>query len=258
MENLRALFRLCLFFFVLISFFCFSIIIYPLYFVAPFFTTKFLSEIVSWHSWIFLKLIGVKVLSRGDKPEPGTLLVSNHLGYLDVLVMASLHPSCFVTSVEIKETPFLGHICRMAGCLFVERRNRSKLPQEISSLAQYLREGLTICLFPEGTSSDGSTVLRFRRPFFKTPILANTTISPACINYLKLGERALTLENRDCLFWYGDMPFFSHFWNLLKIPQIRCEVSFLSPIQIETSVDEIELAEGAHRVIQGHFVPITK
>src|SRR5262245_37813580 len=78
-----------------------------------------------------LFLLNVKVRRRGEHlPEGSALLVGNHLSYLDILLLCAETPTCFVTSNEIRDTPFLGLIVRMAGCLFVERRNRDNLHNE--------------------------------------------------------------------------------------------------------------------------------
>ena len=89
------------------------------------------------------------------------MCVSNHLGYLDVLVLSARQPTVFVTSKEIEATPVLGDICAMAGCCFVERRSRRAAAGDRDMLSHVLRHH-SLHLFPEGTSSNGESVLPFR------------------------------------------------------------------------------------------------
>src|SRR5262249_41938524 len=88
------------------------------------------NRILSWFCRFGLWILQVKVNPLGIKSLselPQGLYVGNHLSYLDVLVISSHVPACFVTSVEIRDTPGLGIIVQMAGCLFVERRNKLNL-----------------------------------------------------------------------------------------------------------------------------------
>lgn len=91
-------------------------------------TVSFFCRIVIWYTNSELV---VKNLPPKDQPF---LLVGNHLGLMDVFLLASVRPSLFITSVEMRNTPLLGTICEMGGCLFVERRNRAGIGQEIQTI----------------------------------------------------------------------------------------------------------------------------
>src|SRR5689334_20228985 len=86
-----------------------------------------------WAIWI-LKVKPNPIHRENFDKVGNALLTGNHLTHIDVITIASQVPTCFVTSVEIKNTPFLGQICQMAGCLFVERRSRKQLHEEIGEL----------------------------------------------------------------------------------------------------------------------------
>src|SRR4051812_32869997 len=90
------------------------------------------------------------------------LVVSNHLCYLDILVISSCFPSVYVTSREIQEHPFLGRVTDAAACAYVERRDRSKLAAEIAEVGKLIQNGLNVVIFPEATSTNGSAILKFR------------------------------------------------------------------------------------------------
>ncbi len=197
----------------------------------PYVLRHHLTRWLKLYSKLGLKILGVQVRVSGRPlQERAQLVVSNHLSYLDVLVLSSQKAGCFVTSQDIRQTPFLGQIVELAGCLFVDRRSRENLAQEISQLTEALQAGLSVMVFPEATSTNGESVLRFRRPLFNAAILSAQPVQPLCLNYQELGGEPVNTVNRDSVFWYGDMPFASHLWALSGLGKIVVEVCVLDPI----------------------------
>ena len=113
--------------------------------------------------------MGIKIKLSGDLKDiqtargEGHLLVCNHMSYLDAVIFAKTFSGSFVTSMEMKEMPFLGQITQVAGCLYVERRNKSNLSNEVRELTESLKSGNRVIVFPEATSTNGEEVIRFRR-----------------------------------------------------------------------------------------------
>lgn len=109
-----------------------------------------------WAHWIsreFLRLINCHVRVFGSVPWHG-LIVCNHLGYLDILVILSQCPAAFIWKNEVRCWPFFGLLASMAGTIFVNRERRTAVPGSLKSVARFLKAGLLVVLFPEGTSSD--------------------------------------------------------------------------------------------------------
>jgi 1-acyl-sn-glycerol-3-phosphate acyltransferase len=202
--------------------------LYPIFLASPQRYRRINARVVSWFSRLYLKILGFRVRIEGHAPARprGILFTSNHLSYLDVLVIAGRFPGCFITSVEIRQTPILGQITALAGCLFVERRSRSFLGREAGSIATALASGLNVILFPEGTSTSGDTVQRFRQPLFQAGIDAGADLLPVCLSYTAIDGRPLNAGNRDRIFWYGDMTFFDHFLGLASLRR-ACVTLFL-------------------------------
>lgn len=199
-----------------------------------------------------LRLAGVRVKKYGITNDM-KFIVSNHLSYLDILVLCAQFPTAFVTSVEIRETPFLGLITKLGGCLYVERRNRENLSNEIKELTLALQKNIPVTVFPEATSTNAESVLRFKRPLFQASPDSSVPVSPVCINYLKIDGKHFDLSNRDSVCWYGDMGFISHLWNLMGKNDVLVELRLLSEIPAaEPSV----LAEESHHKIQSSFIGI--
>lgn len=240
---------------VIAGFFLSTLIFYPCFLILPSLTRKFLVEIVSFYARIMLWILGIKAEFKNadyfDR-HPNYLIVSNHLSYIDVMILASRFPACFVTSQEVRRSFFLGQIVSLAGCLFVDRKNRSQLKDEINELREALQTGLNVTVFPEATSTNGDEVLRFRRPLFESSLATEKPILPMTINYKCISGEALSMNNRDTICWYGDMDFFPHFMTLLEQSEIKAEVILSEPFLPEL-MPTIELALKSHELVSRSF-----
>lgn len=223
-----------------------------------FWQRKKISKWASLMSKITLKTLGIRIvntkkyLKTSAQKINNYFIVSNHLGYLDILAISAHMPSTFVTSVEIKNTPFLGLLARLGGCLYVERRNRDNIHNEVHEITGALNKGLNVCVFPEATSTNGDQVLRFRRPLYNAAINSNTDILPLCLNYTCINDEPLSSINRDKVFWYGKMSFLPHLWRLMgcESVELRIEQSeTLSPSHLDCP----ELATRTHTAVSALF-----
>lgn len=204
------------------------------------------------YSALGLKLLGIEVDHHRRPQTPGRkLLVANHLSYVDVLVFFSLYPALFVTSQEIRETALLGQITQLAGCFFVERRRPKRISgtvaRELQDMKQKLAAGFDVFLFPEGTSTDGSTVLPFKAPFFQMAIDAEVEVKPLLIKYAE--------ADRGVAAWYGDMTFADHLYGVCAHPGLRVSVSELATVKPRRDDDRMELAQLCHRRIYEAHAP---
>ena len=141
---------------------------------------------------LFLLNVRVRVKHGERLRETGDirLIVSNHLSYIDVLVISSLVPSVFITSVELKNTALLGTLARLSGSIFVERRRPSGLKREIEDIAFALGQGMPVVLFPEGTTSNGDRVQPFKNSLFDAAVLTRADIVPICLSLQPREQRA--------------------------------------------------------------------
>jgi 1-acyl-sn-glycerol-3-phosphate acyltransferase len=123
-------------------------------------------------------------------------------------------------------------MAKLGGSLFVERRSKTKLLEEIERIAGVLRNGYSITLFPEGTSSNGERVLPFKGALFSTAEKANVNVLPVCIQYKMINGKPFSPENRDAVCYYGDIMFFPHLCNLFFLKKINVTVTFLPEISV--------------------------
>jgi len=206
---------------------------------------------------MLLKLFGVRVhlhhRERLRSFRSGKLLVSNHVSYVDVLVISSLLPSVFVTSVELGDTVVLGLLARLGGSVFIERRKAISLKKEIPAIARLLSAGLPLVLFPEGTTSNGDRVHSFRNAVFEAALVAGCDIMPICLRYSRINGQRITPENRDSLYYYGGASFFPHLMRFLTIRSVQVDVTLLAPVHIRGRHSRRELAIEAHDAISAAY-----
>lgn len=145
------------------------------------------------------------------------LIVSNHQSYLDVIVIASLFPTLFVAKKEVKQWPLLGWLPLLGGTVFIDRQAFRGGMQSAKEITSVLAKGVSVNIFPEGTSSDGTKVFPFKPSLLKAAIDSQTSVLPLSINYLLVNGTPMNNESRDSVCWYGAMDFLPHFWNLLAV-----------------------------------------
>ncbi|HTR41827.1 MAG TPA: lysophospholipid acyltransferase family protein [Pseudomonadales bacterium] len=181
-----------------------------------------------------LKIFNATISVSGSIPASG-LLVSNHLSYLDILVISSISPAVFVAKREVKSWPVVGWLTQMAGSIFVNREQKTQVAEINEKIETAFNSGVLIVLFPEGTSSDGSTLLPF-----KSALLEPAAQQAHC---LTAGFLEYTLDDGDAaseICYWGDHTFFPHLLNLLGLRGFRI-VMRLAPFE-PANTDRKELA----------------
>ncbi|WP_343564506.1 lysophospholipid acyltransferase family protein [Kiloniella sp. b19] len=203
-------------------------------------------------------ITGIKVEIKGDfKQDRSTLFVSNHVSYLDIMVLGSSLNAAFVAKAEVSKWPFFGFLARLGNTVFVERR-RSRAAKGRDDLAKRLSTGRSLILFPEGTSSDGTRVLPFRSSLFavgeqdlsdeqknKTPVKKADQpllVQPISITYTRLDGMPLERCFRPFYAWYGDMELAGHLWHALSMGVLTVQVECHEPVLFENFSDRKELA----------------
>ena len=167
-----------------------------------------------------LSLFDICVSVRGAPPTAG-LLVCNHLSYLDILVLASRNPSVFVAKAEVSRWPVFGALARAAGTLFIHREKPGDVPRLNGAMAPLVSAGHVVVFFPEGTSSDGHTVLPFHSALLAPAAEHRWPVTAAWMGYaLEDGS----VEDEVC--YWRDMTFFQHLLNLMTKRQIRACVIY--------------------------------
>ena len=195
-----------------------------------------------------LRIASVRVVVEGPVPEGPGFLVTNHLGYLDILVLASQVDAVFVSRSDVQSWPLLGPLTRWSGTVFLERERRAELPRVVAQMQEWLERGTQVVFFPEGTSGSGETVLPFRSSLFEAATRTSAPVRCAALRYV---TGSADPPAREVVSWWGDMDFAPHLWRLLGLRGIEANVSFV-PGAIE-SRDRKQAALRAHHAVTESF-----
>jgi 1-acyl-sn-glycerol-3-phosphate acyltransferase len=208
-----------------------------------------------WRAWTLrtisrclLAVMGARVECTGRPPQAPFLLVSNHLSYVDILLLASRLDAVFVSKQEVASWPLLGPLCRAMGTVFINRELRRDISRVLEEMDAKLDCDVGVVLFPEGTSTNGSEVLRFLPPLLELAVRLGRPVEFASLHY---STREGQPPASDVVCWWGGTPFVSHFLRLLSLTSFRAELAFgAQPI---VSTDRKQLAAELHRAVAGQL-----
>lgn len=181
------------------------------------------AEQAGWmHRWCGMALSRLDVRVEVDGPIPTSgLVVSNHLSYLDIFAFGSAMPCVFVSKAEVRNWPVFGTLTTIAGTVYIDRSRRADTRNANDSIRRALQQGIRVVVFPEGTSTDGSTVLPFYPSLFEPAVEAGIPITAARIAYtMPDGD-----VGRDVAF-VGDAKFLPHLLKLLSKRGIAATLTF--------------------------------
>lgn len=206
-----------------------------------------------YHGWsrLCLRLLGGRLRLEGTPPAAPFFLVTNHLSYVDVLVLAARLDPFFIAKLEIRSWPLFGLLARTVGTIFVDRELRRDVLRVNRLIASVLAQGYGVVLFPEGTSTQGYEVAEFRSSLLDYPARDGMPVHAAALHYrTPAGEIPAHLG----ISWWGDAPFLPHAVQLLGLRSFEAVVRF-SPRTV-TSSDRKQLAELAHAAVVEVFEPV--
>lgn len=187
---------------------------------------------------VALFVIGVRVELVGEPASTRPLMiVSNHVSWLDVLVLSSILPVSFVAKSEMKSWPILGQLAWLQRTIFVKRDDRQRSGDQANEIAERLSTKDAIVLFPEGTTSDGHGLYPFKTTLFEAARFAlvasdqdHAVIQPVALNYNRLHGLPLGRQWRQKVAWPGDVGIGEHLAPLVKDGALDVAVHFGDPI----------------------------
>ena len=171
-----------------------------------------------------LASLGVRYEVEGKPPACG-LVVANHLSYLDIVVLSAAMPCFCVAKAEVDRWPFFGRAARSGGTLFLDRASMASANEVARRIASRLALPLPVVLFPEGTSTDGSAVLRFHSRLIHPATEMAAPITSAALEYSASDGEVPESE----LCWYGDASFAAHLWKVLGLAGFSARIRFGEP-----------------------------
>ena len=166
-----------------------------------------------------------------------SLVVSNHVSWLDILALQAAAPVVFVAKSEIRSWPVLGWMVSLAGTCFIDRSRRTALRTVHTALTAHLQAAQSVCIFPEGTTSDGQQVLPFHAGLLQAAIDAGVPVQPIRLRY-----------SHPTAAYIGDMTLWNSLLNVLLTPRLLVNVQVLACVP-SAGESRQRLAHVAHEAI---------
>ncbi len=211
-----------------------------------------------WRTWNFrswsrtmARIMRMKIEVRGRPPQAPFFLVTNHLSYLDILLLAAQLDCLFVSRSDVGSWPVVGHLVSSMKTIYIDRARRKDVVRVHRLLDEALADGEGIVIFPEGTSSAGAHVLPFKPSLLELAVQRQQPVSYACISYRTPAQEA---PAHLAVCWWADMTFGEHLFNLLKLSGFQASLVFGEEAVLER--DRKALAEKLHVLVSKQFTPV--
>ncbi|MDD0839744.1 lysophospholipid acyltransferase family protein [Curvibacter sp. HBC61] len=173
-----------------------------------------------------LRVLGIELRVLGQPLAHGpALLVSNHISWLDILVLHASRHCRFVSKSEVRHWPLIGAMAAAAGTLFIERASRRDALRVVHDMHASLVAGDVLAVFPEGTTGDGLQVLPFHANLLQAAVSADAPVQPVALKFVEVASGARSLA--PC--YVGDDTLVGSLWRTLSSDPIAAVVQFGVP-----------------------------
>jgi 1-acyl-sn-glycerol-3-phosphate acyltransferase len=211
-----------------------------------------------WRGFIFrtwaramARLLGMTITVKGPPPQPPFYLVSNHLSYVDVIVLAAHLDCVFVAKSDIASWPFFGLFSRSFNTIFIDRENRSDILRVNALIEKVMSDGWGVVVFPEGTSTKGESVIPFKPNLLEPAAKAGWPVSYASLSYRTPPDET---PAHQAICWWGEMSFAPHLFGLLHLRRFEATLTFGA--EKFQNTDRKLLAGSLHDAVERIFIPV--
>lgn len=215
----------------------------------------------NWYQRQLAHLFGVRMHVIGTPiQDRGVLMVANHTSYFDILAIGGAVRLSFVAKAEVANWPLFGRFAKLQRTIFVDRERKSATGDIRDVIRDRLLEGDALMLFPEGTSSDGNSILPFKSALFGAAEVVvghdangeplHPPVQPVSVAYTRVHGVPMGRENRPLYAWYGDMDLVPHLWEALVTGPIDVVIQFHPPLYVNQVGGRKMLAQKAEQIVR--------
>lgn len=198
---------------------------------------------VGWWSARMLRVLGIRLQASGVPHVGPVLLVANHISWLDILAINAVQPTRFVAKADVRHWPFLGWLVACGGTLFIERERKRDALRVVHQIAQTLKAGEIVAVFPEGTTGDGHGVLPFHANLLQAAIATETPVQPLVLRY---HDTVSAVSQAGA--YVGDTSLAQSVWWVANADGLQVQVQMLLP-EGTRHLDRRALADRLHAQI---------
>jgi lyso-ornithine lipid O-acyltransferase len=244
---------------ILFAFAALTLALLPLQLIGLVFDLRLQRSIPHLYHRILCALIGVRIREIGQRSTSApTLILSNHVSWLDICVIAALAPVVFVAKSEVAGWPVLGWLAKLQRTIFINRRARHRTGAATREIAGRLLGGDAVVLFAEGTSSDGIRVLPFRSSLVgavhhalgDSTHHAQISVQPMSLAYVGFSGMPIGRGLRERVAWYGDADLIPHLLSVLSSGAVDVTVSWGEAVAYDMSADRKAIARAAEKSVR--------
>lgn len=175
-----------------------------------------------------LRITGVRLEESGSRQERngniGRLIVSNHISWLDIMVVCALYPCGFIAMKEIRSWPLIGKVVANAGTVFIDRRNRKDIEPINTAIAEQLGQGLDVCFYPEARTTLGNNIVPLKAALFQAAIISGAPVQALALRYYDSQNRRTEAVS------FAGCNLLQSVWRIVSQPEITIRVSHAEPI----------------------------
>jgi lyso-ornithine lipid O-acyltransferase len=171
----------------------------------------------AWLKW-FAAILNLQITHEGQLPTRGNVWVSNHISWLDIIVLGQFAPAHFVAKSDVLAWPIIGYLARQGGTIFVRRGDKQQVKAIAEALVWLLKQSSTVIAFPEGTTTKGDMVLPFHASLLQAALLTKVSVQPIALRYEG--------EAKSIAPFIGDDDFVPHLIRMLSLDKIAVHIVF--------------------------------
>jgi 1-acyl-sn-glycerol-3-phosphate acyltransferase len=206
---------------------------------------------------ILCRSLGLRIGVHGAPVrQGGVFYVANHISYLDIPVLGSQIRAAFVAKSEVAGWGVVGWLSTLARTVYIERERRARTAEQRNAIIERLAQGADVILFPEGTNSDGVSVMPFKSALFAVvegPEAADFLIQPVTIAYTRVNGMPVTRGQLPDIAWVGDTELAPHAMTMMGLGPIRAEIIFHAAVRAADFADRKALMRHCHSVIAAGY-----
>lgn len=168
-------------------------------------------------------IMGMRIRVSGPRPRAPFYLVSNHISYMDILLVCAVCPAWFISKSEVASWPGIGPLTRIGPTIYIDRETRRDVQRMNRQIADLVVKGGAVGFFPEGTTTSGEELLPFKPSLFQPAVEMQLPVTTAAIVY---ETRPGMPPPSKVVAWFGDADFAPHISRLLKQPGFTVHIRF--------------------------------
>lgn len=216
--------------------------------IFPFRSKPQRMRIVGLWSRRMLRALGLTLTTSGTPQTGAVLFVANHVSWLDILAVDSVQPARFVSKADVRQWPLLGWLVACGGTLFIERERKRDALRVVHLVAEALKDGERVAVFPEGTTSTGHALLPFHANLLQAAISSQAPVQPIALRYSD-AHHAFS----EAVAFVGDTTIVQSLWWVVMADELRVHVNLLPPVA-SVGLDRRALSDQLHSSIEAMLV----